>query len=205
MLILCSSSVRDSTGSSWGVVPNSTSGSDASSWACPDCDASRPAFGTTSPTYSKSSNVNDLASISARLHHFNLDTSETESAQTFALHDIAEESETPIQTLSDHFDDTVARKMRATGVQQNVLPAELHQFLMVWFGLPEMIRFAILNWNDIPDDTRCALESMVRRQMKLGGAVGTSTRKMTARFRRVQTVGHCPLVLCRSRRVPRGS
>ena len=105
---------------------------------------------------------------SRRLHHFNLDTSATESVQTLALQVVEAESETPVQTLPDHFNDTVARILRATGVQQNVLPADLHQLLKVWFDLPETIRFAILNWKDIPEDTRRALESMVSQQTELG-------------------------------------
>lgn len=98
---------------------------------------------------------------SRRLHHFNLDTSETESAQTLALQDIGDECETPVQTLPDHFNDTVARILRATGVQQNVLAADLHQLTRVWSDLPETIRFAVLNWNDIPENTRRALELMM--------------------------------------------
>lgn len=68
-------------------------------------------------------------------HHSSLDTSETESAQTVALQDIAGKRKAPVQTLPDHFNDTVARLLRATGVQQDVSVADLHQLLRVWFDL----------------------------------------------------------------------
>jgi hypothetical protein len=102
---------------------------------------------------------------SRRLHHFNLDTSATESAQTPALQDIAKEGEVPARTLPDHFNDTVARILRATGVQQDCFLAHFEQLARAWFDFPEAVRFAILNWNHIPEDTRRALEASVNQAL----------------------------------------
>ncbi|MBI4557097.1 MAG: hypothetical protein HY706_05880 [Candidatus Hydrogenedentes bacterium] len=131
-------------------------------WLAPAADSNLPG------TRNQEAIIEGGGFDSRRLLHSSPDTSVAESVQTPALQNIAEEGGTPIQTLPDHSNDTVARILRATGVHQNVLPADLHQLLRVWFDLPETIRFAILNWNDIPEATRCALKSIVSQQKEHG-------------------------------------
>jgi len=77
------------------------------------------------------------------------------------LQDIAKEGKTPVQTLTEQFNDTVARILRATGVQQDGFSADFERLVRVWFDLPESVRFLIQKWSSIGQVTRCKLDRLV--------------------------------------------